>query len=106
MVQLINNHSELEEIMNEAPSDSVIVVDFYATWCGPCKNIAPKIEQLEKDHENVIFLKVDVDASKDLTEHHEVTAMPTFLFFKNKIKVDKVVGGDFNKIKQTVEKHK
>ena len=65
----------------------LIVIDFFATWCGPCKMIAPKLEQMDKDMDNVVFLKVDVDEAEDVAQEYNISAMPTFVFLKNGQKV-------------------
>jgi len=56
------------------------VVDFYASWCGPCKIIAPSIAQLESKFPDLVFLKVDVDKVPDLSEAYHIKYMPTFVF--------------------------
>merc|ERR1712190_504539 len=73
----------------KAAGDKLVVVDFYATWCPPCKAIAPEIEKLAKEHEGaVVFLKVDVDKAEDAAADNGISAMPTFIFFKKESKVD------------------
>ena len=63
------------------------MIDFFATWCGPCKMIAPKIEQMAGEMANVVFLKVDVDEAEDVAQEYNISAMPTFVFLKNGQKV-------------------
>jgi thioredoxin 1 len=63
------------------------VVDFYATWCGPCKQIAPKLEEMAQLFTDVIFLKVDVDENEEVASEYAISCMPTFMFFKNGGKV-------------------
>jgi thioredoxin 1 len=58
MVQLIESIPDFDAVI---ASNKLVVVDFYAEWCGPCRLIAPFIEQLNKDTEDVVFIKVDVD---------------------------------------------
>lgn len=72
----------LEKIIAEA-GDKLIVIDFFAMWCGPCKMIAPKYEELSKENTNVIFLKVDVDDNEEIAVKYEISSMPTFVFIKN-----------------------
>ncbi len=70
-----------------------IVVDFWATWCGPCKKIAPDIEALAKEYEGQVTIgKCDVDANDALTSKYGVRNIPTVLFIKNGEVVDKQVG--------------
>uniref|UniRef100_A0A8C5B2S8 Thioredoxin domain-containing protein n=1 Tax=Gadus morhua TaxID=8049 RepID=A0A8C5B2S8_GADMO len=74
---------EFQAALAEA-GDNLVVVDFTASWCGPCKVIGPKFVVKNR---NVVFLKVDVDEAADVAAHYEVNCMPTFLFFKNGEKV-------------------
>lgn len=70
-----------------------IVLDFWATWCGPCKKIAPDIEALAEEFEGqVIVGKCDVDENDELTSRFSVRNIPTVLFIKNGEVVDKQVG--------------
>ncbi|ORX53154.1 thioredoxin TrxA [Hesseltinella vesiculosa] len=93
-----NYPKNLEEFNALIASDKLVVVDFYATWCGPCKMIAPKFENLVDEYTNVVFAKVDVDEASDIAAEVGVRAMPTFLFFRNGNKVDEVVGANFANI--------
>lgn len=83
-----------------------VVVDFFATWCGPCKRIAPALEKMSEEMSDVVFLKVDVDELQDLAAEQSVSAMPTFFFFKKGTKIHEVVGASEAKIKEGIEKHK
>ena len=66
---------------SEIAKRSLSVVDFFAEWCGPCKMIAPVLEQFAGKYPNVNFLKVDVDELKDVSQREEVSAMPTFKLY-------------------------
>lgn len=70
-----------------------LVVDFWATWCGPCKMIAPIIEELAKEYDGKIVVgKCDVEENDDLAMEFGIRNIPTLLFFKNGEVVDKFVG--------------
>ena len=58
--------------------NGLVVVDFTATWCGPCKKITPYYHELNEKYNNVLFLKVDVDDNEETTEHCNINSMPTF----------------------------
>merc|ERR1712149_70146 len=102
MVKLVDS----EEQFNTAiAGDLLVVVDFYATWCGPCKMIAPKLESMSKEMAGkVVFLKVDVDELEDLAAAQEVKAMPTFAFFKGGKKLESFAGANEARIRETIEK--
>lgn len=71
----------------------VTVVDFFATWCGPCKMIAPILEELSEEmKEKVNFIKVDVDKSVDLADKYHISSIPTVVIFKNNENVNQFVG--------------
>ena len=70
-----------------------LVVDFWATWCGPCRMVAPIIEELANEYDGkVIIGKCDVEDNEDLTGEFGIRNIPTILFFKNGEVVDKVIG--------------
>ncbi|KAI9280395.1 thioredoxin [Sporodiniella umbellata] len=83
--------ADLNEILS---SNEFVLVDFTATWCGPCKMITPVLEKHSAAYSNVVFVKVDVDDLSEIASHYEVRAMPTIVFFKNGNKVDEIVGAN------------
>ncbi|EDN10635.1 thioredoxin [Histoplasma capsulatum] len=79
----ISSQTQLAELLS---SSSIVVVDFYADWCGPCKVIAPIFESLSNKFSSptkISFAKVDVDSNQELAASYGVSAMPTFLIFNN-----------------------
>ena len=71
-----------------------VLVDFWATWCGPCKMMAPVVEEIAKDvtDENIKVGKVDVDENPDLAVEYGIMSIPTFILFENGQEVEKLVG--------------
>ncbi len=85
-IPIVENMKELESKLSDA-GKKLVVIDFFATWCGPCKMIAPKVEEMDEDMDDVAFLKVDVDDAEGIAEEYQIKAMPTFVLIKNKKKV-------------------
>ncbi|GHT88911.1 thioredoxin [Bacteroidia bacterium] len=81
--------------------DKPLVVDFWAEWCGPCRMVAPIVEELATEYEGrVVIGKVNVDDNEELPAEYGIRSIPTLLFFKNGQLVDKHVGAA---IKSTIE---
>ncbi|ESZ95345.1 thioredoxin [Sclerotinia borealis F-4128] len=88
-------------------TSKIVVTDFYADWCGPCKAIAPIYEQLSAQlsrPNKITFTKVNVDTQKEIASTYSVTAMPTFIIFKEGKQVEKVQGADPKKLQDIVKK--
>ncbi|TRY67075.1 hypothetical protein TCAL_03457 [Tigriopus californicus] len=105
MVQQIADMDELRTQLTNA-GDKLVVIDFYATWCGPCKMIAPQIEEMASTMDDVVFLKVDVDEAEEVAAEYNVTAMPTFILIKNSKQIEDLMGANSDKLKELVNKHK
>ena len=91
MVKILEDASDI-------PTKGIVVIDFFATWCAPCKNIAPKFEELSNAYPHVTFLKVDVEESAELAEKFHIRAMPTFVFLNNGQIVKRIEGADIKAI--------
>ncbi|KAJ7953067.1 Thioredoxin [Quillaja saponaria] len=94
-----------EQLQKGNDSNKLIVVDFTASWCGPCRFIAPFLAELAKKLPGVTFLKVDVDELNQVAQDWAVEAMPTFMLLKEGKIVDKVVGAKKEELQQTIAKH-
>ncbi|GAA5998349.1 thioredoxin family protein [Rhodotorula paludigena] len=86
-------------------TDKLVVIDFWATWCGPCKVIGPVFEKLEPTFPDLEFFKCDVDDQEQIAGEVGIKAMPTFAFYKNGEKVGTVVGADPNKLRDALKHH-
>ncbi|MBI1292131.1 thioredoxin [bacterium] len=74
-------------------SSKPVFVDFWATWCPPCKRIAPFVEELAKDYEGkAVVAKIDVDEAVDVASRYGINSVPTLMVFKNGQPVEAVVG--------------
>lgn len=70
----------------------VVVVDFFATWCGPCRMLTPILEELEDELKDVKFVKIDIDEAEDIAADYDIMSVPTLLLFKNGDVVSTCVG--------------
>lgn len=102
MVGVIDSFETYKQVTG---SDKLVIIDFWATWCGPCKVIGPVFEKLEAQYPNIGFFKCDVDDQEQVAAEVGVKAMPTFMLFKQGEKVGSVVGADPNKLKAALEHH-
>ncbi|NXY47580.1 THIO protein, partial [Ceuthmochares aereus] len=83
--------------------DKLVVVDFSATWCGPCKMIKPFFHSLAEKYVNVVFIEIDVDDAQDVATHCDVKCMPTFQFYKQGNKVQEFSGANKEKLEETIK---
>lgn len=105
MVYKVQSKEDLDAKFVEA-GDKLVVVDFFATWCGPCKRIAPLLEKIAEDNkEKLVVLKVDVDEVEELVGEYSVEVMPTFVFKKQGAHIDTLVGSNETKLQELIEKH-
>lgn len=77
---VLNKENFENEVLN---SNKLTVVDFFATWCGPCQMLAPVLEKLSKEQNDLNIFKVDIDESVELAIKYQVEVVPTLIIFKN-----------------------
>jgi len=95
---------DFQELLLKA-KDKTVIVDFTATWCGPCQRIKPFFADLENNFPHVVFCKIDVDENAKTAEKYGVKAMPTFMAFRGGEKDGEMSGADANTLQKFVEKY-
>ena len=104
--EIIKIHSmeEFDNLAKEYP-DKIVVVDFWAVWCGPCMTFAPLFERLHAEYsKNFIFVKVNVDEVGSIAQRYRITGIPTTLFLKAGSIVQKIVGAyPYDHMKRTFD---
>ncbi|OII72680.1 thioredoxin H-type [Cryptosporidium ubiquitum] len=98
----VHKVNSVDEYKNYVSRQGLVVVDYFATWCGPCNMIAPKLEEFSEQLKDVLFIKVDVDSLPSVADTESVRAMPTFKLFLNGKEIKSVVGANFEVVQQAV----
>ena len=81
-----------ENEFNELVSDGLVLVDFFAEWCGPCRMLAPILEDFASEESEIAVYKVNVDNEPDLAREFQVSSIPTMILFKDGKQIDKKIG--------------
>lgn len=82
------NEKEFKELV----SDGLVLVDFFAEWCGPCRMLAPILEDFASEESEIAVYKVNVDNEPDLAREFQVSSIPTMILFKDGKQIDKKIG--------------
>lgn len=104
MVTEISEPSEFETLLTD---HTYLVADFFASWCPPCKAIAPLYEQLSKANSapgKVTFAKINIDEVPELAARFEISSIPTFLIFKDGKRIEEIRSANAPALKRNVEK--
>ena len=78
--------------LNDELKENLVLVDFYAVWCGPCKMMHPIIEEIARQYSELKVIKIDVDKHEDLSKQYGIMSIPTLILFKKGNLVEKNVG--------------
>ncbi|XP_034953032.1 thioredoxin-like [Zootoca vivipara] len=98
----IHNRKEFDDLLKNA-GPKLVVVDFSAKWCGPCKMIRPLVHELAVRYENVVFCIVDVDLAEDVADFCNIIAMPTFQFYMKGEKIFEITGARPKKLEEKIK---
>jgi len=101
----LQTKEDFDHFLKEAGS-KLVVIDFYAEWCGPCKMIGPAVLKMADEFKDVCFAKVNVDENSETAEEEDITAMPTFKFYKNGSQVDYLTGANVEKLREKIKQLK
>ncbi|KAF7869755.1 hypothetical protein EAF04_004539 [Stromatinia cepivora] len=100
----VHNLANATEFKSALADNKVVVLDAFATWCGPCRAIAPKVAQFSEDYPAAHFVKIDVDEVPEVAQELGIRAMPTFLIFKGEEKIAEVVGANAVALENAIRK--
>jgi len=102
----VENIESAEQLETYVRDNEVVVVDFWATWCGPCKKFKPTYEKIskEKKYEDVLFLAVNCDELEEIASQERITSFPTFKVFLRGEEAAKFSGASAEKLKSALEK--
>lgn len=89
MVQIITKENYNELVAN---SEKTVLLDFWAVWCGPCRMMAPTVEEIAQDNPDIMVGKVNVDEEPELAQRFGITSIPTLVALKNGIVIGQTVG--------------
>lgn len=109
----INYEKTYEEFVKDIiGSNKLVVCDFFATWCAPCRKLSPLLSQLASENPDILFYKVDIDKNESVTDHFGVKSVPTITFFTKNAEgtditaLDSYHGNEISKIKSKMEQVK
>ena len=102
MVHMVATLVEFNDLVG---GDTPVVVDFTATWCGPCQRIGPKFAAMANEFTNIKMVKVDVDESQDISSKCGISCMPTFQVWAKGEKIEEFSGASEEKLRALCEKY-
>jgi thioredoxin 1 len=104
MVRQVSPRTSMAEFRQQTEGQAFTVVDFFAEWCGPCKAIAPQVEQMAALHPHITFLKCDVDQCPEISGACSISSMPTFILFARGTEIGRTTGADASKLRDMLQR--
>ncbi|KAJ3324134.1 Cytoplasmic thioredoxin isoenzyme 2 [Boothiomyces sp. JEL0866] len=98
----ITSAPQFETILKE---NTLVICDFHAAWCGPCKMISPKFKKFAETYTKMKFISLDVDEVPEVAEQAEISSMPTFHIYKDAKMVEEIIGADPVKLEAAIKKY-
>ena len=93
MINSIDSEAEFTEKVLKAPESTPVLIDFFATWCGPCKILSPILDELAEEYKDKVeFYKIDVDQNKSIAESYGVMGIPSIKIFKKGEIIEELTG--------------
>ncbi|WP_294402744.1 thioredoxin [uncultured Clostridium sp.] len=89
MIKHVDDDNFTREVLM---SNGLVIVDFFATWCGPCKMLSPILEKISSENKNVKIVRIDVDDNPKVSKKYSIRSIPKLIFFKNGKEVDEILG--------------
>jgi thioredoxin 1 len=106
MINQINSENFKAEVLD---FKGLVLIDFYADWCGPCKRLAPELEMIEEEMRGdatIKFAKLDVDANPELSQKYQIRGIPNVIIFKDGQPVQQIIGLNLRSVyKEAIAKH-
>ena len=107
MSDVVKIYNSEDMKLENLSKNGLTFVDFWATWCGPCRMMAPIVEELAAETPDVVFAKVDVDENPDVAMGLRIASIPTLILFKDGTAVERVIGvTPKDELKKLIEKHR
>lgn len=103
-VKVVAGMTAFDQALEDAGEGKLVIVDFSAPWCAPCKAMAPEFRKLAEDFPDCVFLNVDVGVSQDVAAKMGITSIPTFILFKDGERVELMRGASSKTLRETIER--
>ncbi|CAN8069604.1 unnamed protein product [Agarophyton chilense] len=104
-VKVIAGREQFQQLLKSVNKDALVVLDCSASWCAPCRAMAPQVIKLSEQFKNCVFATIDVDVSQDIASDLQVTGIPSFYFYRDEALLQSEIGPSPKKLRQVIESH-